>query len=174
MGSPVTFLLAVFLAVPCAVFCRPAKANDRLAPAAKADRVEVVKSRRELTLYRGGKPLKTYKVALGGEPIGAKTRVGDHRTPEGRYVLDFRNANSRFHLSIHISYPNAADRERAKKLGVAPGGAIMIHGLPRAFAFLGSLHRQHDWTDGCIAVTNEEMDEIWSAVPDGTPIEIKP
>ena len=127
-----------------------------------------------MTLYRSGKVLKTYKVALGSEPVGPKTRAGDHRTPEGKYILDFRNSHSKFHLSIHISYPNAADGAQAKKLGVAPGGSIMIHGLPRAFAFLGSLHRERDWTDGCIAVTNEEMDEIWRAVPNGTPIEIKP
>ena len=123
---------------------------------------------------RQGKVLKTYKVALGPEPVGPKQRQGDHKTPEGEYVLDRRNVHSQFYRSIHISYPSAKDRDRARKLGVSPGGDIYVHGLPNGFAWVGRGHRLKDWTDGCIAVTNEEMDEIWRAVPDGTPIEIKP
>ncbi len=125
-----------------------------------------------MTLMHGAHVLKTYKVALGAEPVGAKQREGDHKTPEGIYVIDSRNSASRFHLSLHISYPSPADRERAHKLGVAPGGAIMIHGLEPKYAYLGSLHRQTDWTDGCIAVTNAEIEEIWRLVPVGTPVEV--
>jgi murein L,D-transpeptidase YafK len=127
-----------------------------------------------LTLLRQGQVLKTYKVALGHEPEGPKTQRGDNRTPEGEYTIDARNAHSQFHLALHVSYPNAADRARAAKLGVNPGGDIMIHGLPPAYAYLGPLHRQTDWTLGCIAVTNAEIEEIWSLVPNGTKVEIKP
>ena len=121
-----------------------------------------------------GNVLKTYKVALGSVPIGAKRVEGDHKTPEGDYIIDTKNAQSQFHLSLHISYPNAADQQRARSLGARPGGAIMIHGLARPFAYLGPLHRQTDWTDGCIAVTNAEIEEIWKLVPVGTRIEIRP
>lgn len=142
--------------------------------APQADRIVVVKSRRTMTLLRQGKVLKTYKVALGGEPRGPKTQQGDNRTPEGLYTVDSRNPRSQFHLALHISYPNAADRERARRQGVDPGGDIMIHGLPRDFAWLGPLHRQTDWTLGCIAVTNPEIEEIWAMVPLGTVVEIRP
>lgn len=148
--------------------------ETNLAEQVKADRVVVLKNQRTLTLMKDGKALKTYQIALGGEPVGAKQREGDHKTPEGTYVLDRRNPKSKYYRSIHISYPNDEDRVLAKKLGVPPGGDIMVHGLPNGFGWLKALHRQHDWTDGCIAVTDEEMGEIWSAVPDGTPIEIKP
>lgn len=141
---------------------------------ASPDKVVVFKSKRLLILMKGDEKLTEYKIALGGEPVGPKDREGDHKTPEGLYVLDRRNAKSKFYKSIHISYPDTQDRERASKLGIPPGGDIMIHGLPNGFGWLGSLHRSRDWTDGCIAVTDQEMDEIWQAVADGTPIEIKP
>jgi len=141
---------------------------------AKADQVILVKSLRTLTLLSHGKILRTYKVALGGSPIGEKEQQGDHKTPEGHYVLDRRNPKSRFYKSIHISYPNEQDQKRASGRGVAAGGDIMIHGLPNGFGWLRATHRTRDWTDGCIAVTDEEMDEIWELVPDGTPIEIRP
>jgi len=118
--------------------------------------------------------LKTYKISLGTTPVGPKQRQGDHKTPEGHYVIDRRNPKSRFYRSLHISYPNADDRARAAQSEIDPGGDIMIHGLPNGFGWFGDLHLLHDWTDGCIAVSDEEMDEIWRAVPDGTPIEIKP
>jgi murein L,D-transpeptidase YafK len=140
----------------------------------KADRVVVVKKERTLSVMSQGRVLQTYKVALGGEPAGPKVRQGDHKTPEGVYVLDRRNAHSQFYRSIHISYPDTQDRARAKKLGVSPGGDIYLHGLPNGYRWIGSRHRLKDWTDGCIAVTDEEVDEIWRAVPDGTAIEIKP
>jgi len=118
--------------------------------------------------------VKKYKVSLGGATVGAKTRLGDHKTAEGSYLLDRRNEHSQFYRSIHISHPNAEDRARAQKLKALPGGDIMIHGLPNGYAWLGKSRLADDWTDGCIAVTHEEMDEIWRAVPDGTPIEIRP
>src|SRR5262249_20363394 len=112
--------------------------------------------------------LRAYRVSLGREPQGHKQREGDGRTPEGSYVIDRRNPQSRYHLSLHISYPNGEDRTRAQELGVEPRGDIMIHGLK------DGERRQDDWTQGCIAVTDEEMDEIWALVPDGTPIAINP
>lgn len=118
--------------------------------------------------------MKNYKVALGTEPIGAKQRQGDHRTPEGRYVLDSRNAHSQFYKSIHISYPNQQDTDRAVAAHVAPGGDIYTHGLPNGYGAIGAAHRLRDWTDGCIAVTDNEMDEIWRLLKNGTPIQIKP
>ncbi len=139
-----------------------------------ADRIVVVKSARTLTLLRRGKVLKSYKIALGAQPVGAKTREGDGKTPEGEYRISGKNIHSQFHLSLRISYPNAQDRERAEEFGVNPGGDIFIHGLPPQWAWLGAAHRQKDWTAGCIAVTNSEIDEIWKAVPVGTPVEIKP
>jgi len=140
----------------------------------KADRVVVLKKERTLLLMRQGQVVKSYKIALGGEPVGPKERQGDHKTPEGVYVLDRRNAKSKFYRSIHVSYPDAKDRAHAANVGADPGGDIMVHGLPNGFGWLGSAHRAKDWTDGCIAVTNDEMDEIWHAVDEGTRIEIKP
>lgn len=150
------------------------RADDDLAADAHADKLVVFKKDHTLQLLDHGKLLKKYKIALGGAPAGPKERQGDHRTPEGVYVLDRRNEHSHFYRSLHISYPNAEDRARALKEGVNPGGGIMVHGLPNGFGWIGSGHRLRDWTDGCIAVTNEEMDEIWRTVPDGTPIEIRP
>jgi len=143
-------------------------------PPLHADRVLVLKKERTLQLLSHGTVIKSYKVALGGDPIGPKTRQGDHKTPEGIYVLDSRNAHSQFYKSIHISYPTAQQRTAARKQGISPGGAVFVHGLPNGYGFIGASHRLKDWTDGCIAVTNEEIDEIWRAVPDGTPIEIRP
>lgn len=140
----------------------------------KADRIVVHKTQRRLELMRAGQIIKRYKIALGGEPVGPKMRQGDHRTPEGNYVIDSRNAHSQFHRSLHISYPSAADRERARKLGVAPGGDIFIHGLPNGYGWIGAGHRARDWTDGCIAVTDQEIEEIWKEVDNGTPVEIRP
>lgn len=123
---------------------------------------------------KDGEILKAYRIALGQQPEGHKTVAGDKKTPEGIYILDKRNQDSKFHLSIHISYPNESDVLNAKKAGVSPGGDVMIHGLPNGLRSVGKLHRTMDWTDGCIAVTNSEMEEIWQLVPDGIPIEIKP
>jgi murein L,D-transpeptidase YafK len=144
------------------------------ATTAQADKIIILKSARTMTLLSGGKALKTYKVALGSVPMGPKRVEGDHKTPEGDYIIDAKNAHSQFHLSLHISYPSAADQQRARSLGARPGGAVMIHGLARPFAYLGPLHRQTDWTDGCVAVTNAEIEEIWKLVPVGTRVEIRP
>ena len=140
----------------------------------KADLVRVDKSERRLELLHKGTVLRSYRVALGNAPEGHKREEGDERTPEGRYVLDWRNPGSSFHKSIHISYPNAADRAAAKAAGRDPGGLIMIHGQPNGFGWWSWLLQLVDWTDGCIAVTDAEMDEIWTMVDNGTPIEITP
>ena len=132
------------------------------------DRIIVNKKRREMLLLRGQSVLRTYRVALGRDPVGHKEREGDGRTPEGEYRIELKNPRSRYHLSLRISYPNERDRARAEQLGVDPGGDIMIHGLKD-----GEL-RQGDWTQGCIAVTDAEMDEIWSLVAEGTPVRIEP
>ena len=155
----------------CVVLPPPKKA---LASLEKADKVIVIKSKRILMLMKDGEILKAYMVALGKRPQGRKIKAGDKRTPEGTYVLDSRNPDSRFHRAIHISYPNDSDVQVAQKLGVPPGGDNMIHGLADNFKKIGKQHRFSDWTDGCIAVTNQEIEEIWRLVPDGVPIEIKP
>jgi murein L,D-transpeptidase YafK len=138
-----------------------------------ADMVLVKKSERKLYLLRDDQPFREYRIALGGNPVGHKQYEGDQRTPEGDYTIDWRNPNSAFHLSLRISYPNEDDIARAAELGVSPGSMIMIHGQPNKFSW-GNWVRRWDWTDGCIAVANDEMAEIWRAVPDGTPIRIKP
>jgi murein L,D-transpeptidase YafK len=138
-----------------------------------ADKVVVLKSERKLMLMKSDKVLKTYRIALGTDPLGPKTLQGDHKTPEGSYLLDRHNQRSKFHRSIHVSYPNADDRARARRLGVSPGGDIFLHGLPNGYEPSRN-QAFEDWTDGCIAVTDPEIDEIFRAVPDGTPIEIKP
>lgn len=143
------------------------------APLSHVDNVIVHKKEHTLKLMHAGRVIKTYRVALGRQP-GRKEQQGDLRTPEGVYVIDSRNVKSSCHRSLHISYPNAADRERARKLGVAPGGDISIHGLPNGEGYIGAAHRAHDWTYGCIAVTDEEIEEIWKLVDNGTPTEIRP
>jgi murein L,D-transpeptidase YafK len=164
-----------FLTVLSAFFlCVLSTAQTAAKPALHADRVIVLKKERTLQLLNQGKVLKTYRVALGGDPIGPKARQGDHKTPEGTYVLDSRNAHSQFYKSIHISYPNARERTAARQKRVPPGGDVFVHGLPNGYRAIGAAHRLRDWTDGCIALTDEEIDEIWRAVSDGTPIEIKP
>lgn len=148
--------------------------QDVLATPDKADKVVVLKSKRVLFLLKEGEIIKTYKIALGKDPVGHKTRLGDNKTPEGAYTLSSRKYSDKYHLTIFISYPNESDTERAKNLEVSPGGSIAIHGLPKGLASLNKLHRKMDWTSGCIAVTNDEIEEIWRLVEDGTLIEIKP
>jgi tetratricopeptide (TPR) repeat protein len=139
-----------------------------------ASKVLIEKSARKLSLISKGRVFKTYKIALGGNPDGPKERKGDKKTPEGTYVIDSRNRDSNYHLSLHISYPNEKDKKRARELGVSPGGNIMIHGLKNGFSWVGSSHAEIDWTKGCIAVTDEEIEEIAGLVPNGTVVEIKP
>ncbi len=138
------------------------------------DKILIEKKERRLTLISKGKVLKIYKISLGGNPNGPKERQGDNKTPEGIYLIDSRNRDSRHHRSLHISYPNEQDKKRAKELGVSPGGDIMIHGLKNGFAWAGDFHTEVDWTKGCIAVTDEEIQEIDRLAPNGTVVEIRP
>jgi murein L,D-transpeptidase YafK len=156
-----------------AAICGIALACCGQSGAVRADRIVIVKSAHTMTLMRGGREIKTSKVALG-DPKGPKVQRGDKKTPEGLYFVDGKNAHSLFHRALHLSYPNAVDRERARKLGVNPGGDIEIHGLPQQYAWMGAAHRSIDWTTGCIAVTNAEIDEIWGEVSVGTAVEIRP
>jgi len=147
----------------------PATENDRLPT---ADRVVVYKGAREMRLYRGRSVVRTYHVSLGLEPTGAKQRSGDYRTPEGSYRLERRNPRSDYFLSIQVSYPNDADRARARRFGWNAGGSIMIHGLPNDLKFPARYYYGQDWTDGCIALSNSDMLEFWLIVQDNIPIEI--
>jgi murein L,D-transpeptidase YafK len=138
------------------------------------ERILVEKSCRKLSVFRGGKALKIYRIALGTKPVGAKQEEGDLKTPEGLYWIDGRNGESKFHLALHISYPSAEDTARAMARGTSAGCDIMIHGLPNDHGWIGAFHRRTDWTAGCIALTNEEIEELWRITPDGTPVEIRP
>ncbi len=169
-GSRVRVLLAVVLAF-CAA--RGLLAQTRLPVHHElADSVLVVKSKRKLYLLKAGKVLRAFNIALGLVPKGPKRREGDFRTPEGRYQLEYRNPDSDYFLSIEVSYPNAEDRARAKAAGVDPGGQIMIHGQPN-HPHKGS-YQGWDWTDGCIAVSNSDMLDIWLMTTESTPIVIRP
>lgn len=145
-----------------------------LPPGVRADKILVHKSERVMMLLQRGKPLKAYRIALGPAPCGHKVCEGDGKTPEGSYLIDARKFNSSFHRALHVSYPNPRDIQVARNRGLDPGGAIMIHGLPNGMGWFGNLHRWWDWTAGCIAVTDWEIEELWRAVPDGTTIEIRP
>lgn len=140
----------------------------------KADLVLVVKSNAKLYLIKNYKVLNEYKVVFGANPKGHKQKENDERTPEGSYILDYKKADSAFYKAIHISYPNENDKKHAREIGVNPGGAIMIHGQKNSLGWLSWLTQNFNWTDGCIAVSNSAMDEIWESVIVGTPIEIKP
>ncbi|MET0430424.1 MAG: L,D-transpeptidase family protein [Microvirga sp.] len=140
----------------------------------RANLVRVEKGARRLTLLRDGRVLATYPVSLGFTPIGHKRREGDGRTPEGRYRVEYRNPASVAHLSLKVSYPEAADRDAAAARGEEPGGDIMIHGIMNGFGWLGPLHRLKDWTSGCVGVSNAEMEAIYARVDVDTPIEIRP
>jgi murein L,D-transpeptidase YafK len=138
------------------------------------EKVLVLKSAHQLQLLNGGMPLRTYRISLGKQPRGAKLMEGDKRTPEGIYWVDWRKISDRFNLAMHISYPNVADSVRSMREGVAPGGMIMIHGTPDTLDYPEQLFHTLDWTDGCIAMRNIDMREVWQLVPDGTMIEIRP
>lgn len=148
--------------------------EDPLPEGARIDRIIVYKSERKLLAYENGQLLKTYKIALGGEPVGAKEYEGDEKTPEGLYYIHDKNPDSRYHKNLGVSYPDQNDTERAKLLGRPPGGDIKIHGLRNDIGFIGKLHRWSDWTLGCIALTNEEIDELYQSVRLGIPVEIHP
>jgi murein L,D-transpeptidase YafK len=171
-------LLLLFLLVLCvAALAVAAFAGLNFHPLprdAMADRVLVEKSARRLTLLRNGNALKTYRVALGRAPVGAKEYEGDQRTPEGTYSIDFHKPDSDYHLALHVSYPEQRDIDRAAVQGLSAGSDIMIHGLPNGRGWIGRFHRRNDWTAGCVAVTDFEIEEIYRAVSDGTPIELRP
>lgn len=169
---------AALLAAQFASAAAPASPTGSRSPhrPSKVDRVLVLKARHEMLLYAGRNVVARYPVGLGSVPVGAKQREGDKRTPEGRYLLDYKNANSAYFRSIHVTYPDAADRARARRAGVPPGGAIMVHGQPndpvvraavRAYPF-------PDWTDGCIALSNADMADFWARIQVPVPIEIRP
>lgn len=151
-----------------------ALATAAAAHANVADFVLVEKSAGRLSLLRNGTAFATFHVVFGPHPDGPKQQQGDGRTPQGRYVLDARNAHSAYYKSLHVSYPNAEDRRRAARLGVSPGGDIMVHGQPNGWGDYAALTQQRNWTLGCIALRNEDMDVVWESVPLGTPIEIRP
>lgn len=140
----------------------------------EAERIVIDKSSRSLTLIRKDKVERTFPIVLGGNPVGHKTEKGDLKTPEGEYFINYKNLNSRYYLSVRISYPNDKDLQRARTLGVQPGGNIMIHGLPNNARPPYSRYLNEDWTEGCIAVSNQAMQEIWLAVRENTPVEIRP
>lgn len=163
------FLLCVLLA-----WLLPAGATSP--QAVRVDLVRVDKAARTLSLIGNGVVLHRFSIRLGGAPIGHKQREGDRRTPEGRYLLDFRKADSAFYRAIHVSYPNRQDRANARRLGVPPGGAIMIHGQPNGLRLEADSTTTipYDWTDGCIALSNADMTTLWNLVRVPTPIEIVP
>ncbi|HEY7002138.1 MAG TPA: L,D-transpeptidase family protein [Candidatus Udaeobacter sp.] len=138
------------------------------------DRIVVEKSTKRLSIFRDGREIKSYRIALGRNPVGAKQEEGDMKTPEGIYKIDSRNAQSSFHLALHVSYPSDEDNKRAATRAVSAGSDIMVHGIQNGRGWIGAFHRWKDWTAGCIAVTDEEIEEIWRVTPDGTAIEIRP
>jgi murein L,D-transpeptidase YafK len=140
----------------------------------KADGVLVIKSEKRLYLMHKGEPFATLRVTFGGQPEGHKQQRGDERTPEGFYILDYKNVNSRFYRSIHISYPNFEDKTNALRRGVNPGGDIMVHGQTNGWEWAAPVAQLFSWTNGCIALSNKDMDRVWEAVDPGTPIEIRP
>jgi murein L,D-transpeptidase YafK len=172
--SKVALPIVVICALVLAVYFYAHHNSHRLADGTTIDRIVVEKSGRKLFIFRDGKRIKTYRVALGRNPVGPKQQEGDMKTPEGTYKIDTRNAQSSFHLALHISYPSDEDNKRAAARGVSAGFDIMIHGIQNGRGWIGAFHRWHDWTAGCIAVTDEEIEELWRVTPDGTTIEIRP
>ncbi len=167
-------LVGVFIFIMCISFYLDSKSNGGKIAKNSIDRIIVTKSKRSLDLYQGNHFVTTYPIAIGKNPIGHKEFEGDKKTPEGNYTINSKNPNSGWHKNLGISYPNAQDIAHAKSLGKPPGGDIKIHALRNGFGFIGKLHRSFDWTNGCIAVTNEEIDELYDAIKIGAVIEIQP
>ena len=147
---------------------------EQLPDSVKIDRIVVEKKERKMTIYQNETALKSYEISLGRSPNGAKEKEGDKKTPEGVYSIIEHFKPSAFHRSLRISYPDKNDIKRAEKEGVSPGSDIMIHGMRNGLGLIGRMHLCFDWTAGCIAVTNKEIEELWSVIPNGTEIEIKP
>ncbi len=139
----------------------------------KIDKILVLKSKRQLQVFNKKELIKTYKISLGREPVGAKQFKGDNKTPEGKYTINDKNQNSGYHLNLGVSYPSSSDIKFAKNKGKSPGGLIKIHGLKNGLGYIGKFHRAFDWTHGCIAVTNNEIEELFYNVKLGTAIEIR-
>ena len=167
-------LLAVVLALVCVTYLYAHHVWDPLPTGTKIDRIVIEKSARKLSLFVNGKSLKSYRVALGRNPIGAKQEEGDNKTPEGVYRIDGRNPQSNFHLALHVSYPSDEDKVHAGERGVSAGFDIMIHGIQNGRGWIGAFHRLSDWTAGCVALSDEEIEELWRVTPDGTIVEIQP
>jgi len=157
------------------VFPGPA-ASTELSPVSDAvvDRIVIEKSKRTMTLLKQSSEVRTYKIALGRDPVGPKVMQGDNKTPEGTYYIDYKVEKSVYHRALHLSYPNPDDVERARALGVPPGGSIMIHGMKPDKLWMGDVQYLFNWTNGCIALTNREIEEVWVLVPPWTPVEIRP
>jgi len=173
--SKYRFLLGKLIAlVVCFLLAQEVKATSDTYQMPLIDRILIIKSERRLNLMHKDKVIKTYRISLGKKPVGAKEYEGDQRTPEGIYWIDWRQKSENFNLSLHISYPNESDRKRAKKSGVNPGGMIMIHGTPISAEFPDWFFRGLDWTEGCIALSNADMREVWEQVEDYTTVEIRP
>jgi murein L,D-transpeptidase YafK len=161
---PISFLCTVLFSP--GIVCAPGEKP--------ANKILIEKKARRLTLLRDSVVIRNFHIALGGNPEGPKTCQGDQRTPEGKYVVSGRNKKSQYHWSLRISYPNEADKAAARRLKCNPGGDIFIHGLPNGKGWIGKAHALHDWTLGCIAVTDQEIEDIWNLVPNGTAVEIRP
>jgi murein L,D-transpeptidase YafK len=169
--NPLRFVLPLFC---CTLLSTSATADVPEASAERIDRILVVKSERKMYLQSAGRTLRTFDISLGLVPEGAKQREGDFRTPEGVYYIESKNARSDFFLALKVSYPNEDDRARARAKGIDPGGQIMIHGLPNAPKYPESRYVGTDWTDGCIAVSNSDMVDLWLMTSVAMPIEIRP
>jgi murein L,D-transpeptidase YafK len=169
----VLVVVAIF-AMATATYFYSNRNRGRLPAGTTIDRIVVEKSHRKLSVSYRGKKLKTYRVALGRNPVGPKQEEGDMKTPEGIYQIDSRKIDSDYHLALHISYPSDEDRARAAERGVSAGSDIEIHGLPNGRGAIGAAHRLSDWTAGCIALTDEEIEELSRVTPEGTIVEIQP
>jgi murein L,D-transpeptidase YafK len=170
---------ALYALLVCTMLSAPARADTAGTPVFRfdwtpAERIVIEKSKRKLTLIRADKVVRQFDISLGRNPVGPKQRAGDSRTPEGQYYVDFKNLYSNYYLSVRLSYPSPSDLARAHAQGVDPGGNIMIHGMPNGVRWPYTGYAGEDWTDGCIAVSNAAMQEIWLAVREHTPVEIRP
>jgi murein L,D-transpeptidase YafK len=174
MTRTIIALILAVVALLCFTYLYAHHVRNPLASRTTIDRIVIKKSARDLSVFANGKKLKTYRVALGRNPLGAKQEEGDKKTPEGIYKIDGRNPQSSFHLALHVSYPSDEDKARAAVRGVAAGSDIMIHGIRNGLGWIGAFHRLRDWTIGCVALTDEEIEELWRITPDGTTVEIRP
>ena len=174
VSKKVVAILGVLAAVAAGGAIFGGRAPAPLPPDARVDSLVVQKSQRTLLAYSKGSLLRTYRVSLGRDPVGPKQRQGDRRTPEGRYFIDAHNPNSSYHRALHVSYQSPGDTARAHAAGYDPGGEIMVHGIRNGLGWIGRAHLLVDWTVGCVAMTDPEIDELYRIVPDGTPIDLRP